>query len=73
MHDQSVQNYRFSVPYRVAMKWAGFSVILSFQMHCSPSQVYPKKSQQCGQSATYDGLFPYSPAMFIARMVIRNI
>ena len=28
---------------------------------------------QCSQSATHDGMFSYSPAMFIAEMVIRNI
>ena len=32
----------------------------------------PPKSQQCGQSATHDGMFPYSPAMLFAAMVIRN-
>ena len=32
-----------------------------------------KKWQQCGQSATYDGIFELSPAMFIAAMAIRNI
>ena len=33
----------------------------------------PQKSQQCGQSASHDGMFLYSPAMSIAAMVIRNI
>ena len=30
-------------------------------------------SQQCGQSATLDEIFPNFPAMFIAALVIRNI
>ena len=33
----------------------------------------PQKSQQCGQSATHDGMFSSSPAMVIAAMVIRNM
>ena len=41
--------------------------------HRRPWQVSPKKSQQCGQSATHDGMFLYCPAMPIAAMVIRNI
>ena len=40
--------------------------------HRTPSHVSPLKSQQYGQSATHDGIFSYSPAMFIAAMVIRN-
>ena len=36
------------------------------------SQVSPPELQQCGQSATHDGLFSYSPAMFIAAMAIIN-
>ena len=32
-----------------------------------------KKSQQCGQLNSHDGRFPYSPAMLIAALVIRNI
>ena len=53
-----------------------FPAILSFQKHRRPSQSIegvPIKLQQCGKSATHDGLFPYSPAIFIAGMVIRNI
>ena len=49
-----------------------FTAISSFQKHRRPSQVSPQKSQQCGQSATDDGMFSYSPVMFIAAMVIRN-
>ena len=30
------------------------------------------KSQQCSQSAIHDGMFSYSPSMFIAAMVITN-
>ena len=37
------------------------------------AQVPPQKSQQCGQSATHDGMFLYSPAMFIAAMVMKHI
>ena len=33
----------------------------------------PQKLQQCGQSATHDAMFSYSPAMIIAAMVMRNI
>ena len=41
--------------------------------HRRPSHVYLKKSQQCGQSATHNGKFSYSPAMIIAAMVLGNI
>ena len=40
--------------------------------HCRLSQVSPKNSQQCDQSATHDAMFSLSPAMVIAAMVIRN-
>ena len=40
--------------------------------HRSLPQVSPPKSQQCGQSTTHDGMFPLSPAMLFAAMVIRN-
>ena len=41
--------------------------------HRRPSPVSPKESQQCGQSATHDGMSSYSPAIVIAAMAIRNI
>ena len=50
-----------------------FPAILSFYKHRRPSQVSPKKSQQCGKPATHDGKCSCSPAMIIAAMVIRNI
>ena len=50
-----------------------FPVILGFQKHRRPSQVSPKKSQQCGQSATHDGRFPFSPEFSIAGIAYRNI
>ena len=37
------------------------------------SQLSPQISPQCGQSATHDVMFLYSPAMFIGVMLIRNI
>ena len=37
--------------------------ILGFWKHRRPSQVSPRKSQQCGQSATQDGMFLYSPLL----------
>ena len=51
-----------------------FAVILGFCIadHRRTSQVSPPKSQQCGQSATHDGMFSLSPAMVISAMVIRN-
>ena len=53
-----------------------FAAILGFRSIAErrrTSQVSPPKSQQCGQSATHDGMFSLSPAMVIAAMVIRNI
>ena len=59
-----------------AMKWIiflRFGASRSIADHRRSSQVSALKSQQCGQSATHDGMFSYSPGMFIAAMVIRNI
>ena len=39
---------------------------------CRTLQASLPKSQQCGQSATHDGRFPFSSAMVIAAMVIKN-
>ena len=50
-----------------------FPASKSIADHRRLSQLSSSKSQQCGQSATHDGLFPYSLAMFSAAMVIRNI
>ena len=50
-----------------------FEAFRSIADHRRSSQVTPKKSQQCDQSATHDGMFLYSPAMLITAMVIRNI
>ena len=58
------------------MKWVivlRFRASRSIAHHRISSQVSPQKLRQCGQSATHDGMFSYSPAMFIAAMVIRNI
>ena len=61
------------VPNPISELVAGtLTAILGFWKHRRPSQVSPQKSQQCGQSATQDGMFLYSPAMPIAAMVIRN-
>ena len=59
-----------------AIKWAislRFWASRSIADHHRSSHVSPLKSQQCGQSATHNGMFSYSPAMLIAAMVIRNI
>ena len=59
----------------VAMKWViflRFCASGSIAAHRRLSQVYPLKSQQCGQSATHYGRFPFSPGMVITAMVIRN-
>ena len=50
-----------------------FKAFRTIADHRSLSQVSPPKSQQCGQSATHDGMFSYSPAMLIAAIVFRNI
>ena len=50
-----------------------FYAFRSIADHRRSSQVSPQKSQQCGMSASHDGIFLYSPAMPIAAMVIRNI
>ena len=50
-----------------------FQTSRSIADHLRSSQVSPPKLQQCGQSIIHDGMFSYSPAMFIAAMVIRNI
>ena len=46
---------------------------ISITDHHRTAQVSPEKSQQCGQSATHDGMCQPSPAMLIAAMEIRNI
>ena len=50
-----------------------FPVILSVRSIADHCKYLQKKLQQCGQSATHNGMFEHSPAMFIAAMVIRNI
>ena len=37
------------------------------------SQGSPHKLQQCGQSASHNVMFPYSPVIFITAMSLRNI
>ena len=59
-----------------AMKWLIFLRFWASRCiahHHIWLQVSPLKSWQCGKSTTHDGIFSYSPAMFIAEMVIRNI
>ena len=54
-------------------KTRDFPAILRCFNHRRPSQVSPRKSQQCGQPAAHDGMFSLSPAIFIAVKATRNI
>ena len=65
----------WALPHAV-MKWGifqRFCASRSIPHHPRPLQVSPPKSQQCGQSATRDEMFSYSPEMLIAMTVITNI
>ena len=70
----SISQLRKALPH--AMKWTIFLSLRSSRSIADcrrSSRVSPQKSQQCGQSATHNGISAYTLVIFIVVMTIRNI